>query len=115
MDQPLGYEDGSRKVCRLLKGLYGLKQSPRIWSLTLYKFMKDNGFTRGETDMCVYRKMFEEEYIYMILYVDDVIIGAKTQAGIEHVKSLLQGRFKMSDIGNLSFCLGMKFSGSLLP
>lgn len=54
MTQPQGFEDGSGRVCRLKKSLYGLKQSPRCWNNKFHSFMEKNGFTRSTADPCIY-------------------------------------------------------------
>ena len=106
--QPTGFTDGTSNVCRLQKGLYGLKQSPRIWSITLNKYMNSHGFERGQTDWCVFKKYVDNDWIYMLIYVDDIIIAAKTQEGVDYVRKLMKDRFKMTDVGPLRYCLGMK-------
>ncbi|GKE94248.1 retrovirus-related pol polyprotein from transposon TNT 1-94 [Tanacetum coccineum] len=83
MRQPPGYEQGN-KVCLLKKSLYGLKQSPRQWS-----------YAPGE-------------YIYLLLYVDDMLIACKSKAEIGSTKSLLKKEFDVKVLGEAKKILGMK-------
>ena len=82
MEQPEGYiakGDGG-KVCLLRKSLYGLKQSPRQWNLRFDSFIKKIGFTRCVKDPCVYmNKSKAGDNIYLLLYVDDMLIAAKSR------------------------------------
>ena len=58
MDQPEGYikQGQERKVCRLLKSLYGLKQSALQWNKEFHKSLLDLGFTHTRLDAGVYFK-----------------------------------------------------------
>ncbi|KAH9778820.1 Integrase catalytic domain-containing protein [Citrus sinensis] len=80
MTQPEGFEDPKkpRHVCLLKKSLYGLKQSPRQWYLRFDEFMVTHGFMRCSYDCCVYYKLLKDDlYIYLLLYVDDMLIACK--------------------------------------
>ncbi|GJU90064.1 retrovirus-related pol polyprotein from transposon TNT 1-94 [Tanacetum coccineum] len=99
MRQPPGYEQGN-KVCLLKKSLYGLKQSPRQWYKRFDKYMMSNGFKRISYDSCVYYRSYAPgEYIYLLLYVDDMLIACKSKAEIGSTKSLLKKEFDMKELG----------------
>ncbi|GKB77841.1 retrotransposon protein, putative, ty1-copia subclass [Tanacetum coccineum] len=100
MRQPLGFEKGTgNKVCFLKKSLYGLKQSPRQWYKRFDVYMISNGFSRNNYDICVYFKEFAPGmYIYLLLYVDDMLIACKSKSEIEYTKGLLQKEFDMKEL-----------------
>ena len=54
MHQPEGYDDGSGRICQLVKMLYGLKQSGQAWSKKLDNELKERGFMNLKSDPCVY-------------------------------------------------------------
>ncbi|KAL2621793.1 hypothetical protein R1flu_001998 [Riccia fluitans] len=98
-------------VCRFLKSLYGLKQSPRQWNKRFDEFMKSQGFTRSVEDPCVYLKQVSNEVfglIILVLYVDDMLIAAKDKSEVEKVKTQLSTEFSMKDFGRVKRILGME-------
>ncbi|GJS12431.1 retrovirus-related pol polyprotein from transposon TNT 1-94 [Tanacetum coccineum] len=108
MRQPPGYEQGN-KVCLLKKSLYGLKQSPRQWYRRFDKYMLSNGFKRSSYDSCVYYRNYAPgEYIYLLLYVDDMLIACKSKAGIGFNKTLLKREFDVKELGEAKKILGME-------
>jgi hypothetical protein len=112
MKQPEGFEavghEGHEWVLKLLKGIYGIKQGPRIWSLKLHEALKAIGFTRIESDHSVY--IYERKNIKIIVpvYVDDLVLASKSKAAIAQVKEDLKTHFKLRDQGPTSFILGVK-------
>ncbi|GJS45399.1 retrovirus-related pol polyprotein from transposon TNT 1-94 [Tanacetum coccineum] len=99
MKQPPGYEQGN-KVCLLKKSLYGLKQSPRQWYRRFDEYMLSNGFKRSSFDNCVYYRSYAPgEYIYLLLYVDYMLIACKSKAEIGSTKSLFKKEFDMKELG----------------
>ncbi|GJT51077.1 retrovirus-related pol polyprotein from transposon TNT 1-94 [Tanacetum coccineum] len=108
MRQPPGYEQGN-KVCLLKKSFYGLKQSPRQWYRRFDEYMLSNGFKRSSYDSCVYYRSYAPgEYIYLFLYVDDILIAFKSKAEIGSTKSLLKKEFDMKELGEAKKILGME-------
>ena len=90
MHQPEGYivQGKEDHVCLLNKSLYGLKQSPRQWYKRFDSFMLDHGYSRSKYDSCVYhRKSSDGSFIYLLLYVDDMLIASKSMQEINRLKS----------------------------
>nr|GEU48166.1 retrovirus-related Pol polyprotein from transposon TNT 1-94 [Tanacetum cinerariifolium] len=108
MRQPPGYQQGN-KVCLLKKSLYGLKQSPRQWYRRFDEYMLSNGFKRSSYDNCVYYRSYAPgEYIYLLLYVDDMLIACKSKAEIGSTKYLLKKEFDIKELGKANKILGME-------
>lgn len=108
MEQPEGYEVEGRQVCCLKKSLYGLKQSPRKWNQRFNSFMCSVGYQRSRYDTCVYiKKLSEDTHIYLLLYVDDMLIASSDKEEIKKLKKLLSKEFEMKDLGPAKKILGM--------
>uniref|UniRef100_A0A1J3IYK5 Retrovirus-related Pol polyprotein from transposon TNT 1-94 n=1 Tax=Noccaea caerulescens TaxID=107243 RepID=A0A1J3IYK5_NOCCA len=110
MKQPDGFikKGDENKVCLLRKSLYGLKQSPRQWNIKFDSFMKEANFIRSEYDQCVYmRNIHNEKAVYLLLYVDDILIASGSMSEIRSVKDSLSSKFEMKDMGKASRILGM--------
>jgi hypothetical protein len=95
-------------VCKLKKSLYGLKQSPRMWYQKFDTYILGLGFVRSRVDHCVYSKQVGNHFIYVVLYVDDMLLVGNNMDVIKEVKSQLSSKFDMKDLGASSFILGME-------
>lgn len=91
----------------LKKSLYGLKKSPRRWNKRFHQFMKKQNFLRSEHDSCVYVKRVESGWVYLLLYVDHMLLAAKGMAEIVKLKAVLSSKFEMKDMGAASRILGI--------
>jgi len=110
MKQPEGFvvSGNEQLVCRLKKSLYGLKQAPRQWYKRFDTFMITQGYTRSRHDNCVYFKQYSDgAFIYLLLYVDDMLIASKDKSLISKLKSQLSEDFEMKDLGAAKKILGM--------
>ncbi|OAE23042.1 hypothetical protein AXG93_3571s1050 [Marchantia polymorpha subsp. ruderalis] len=103
----VGDED---KVGLLRKSLYGLKQSPKQWYLRFDEFMVRNGFSQSNFDSCVYVKWVDGSGIFLLLYVDDMLIALKNKNEIHIVKRILESVFEMKDMGTAKKILGMEIT-----
>ncbi|KAH9697414.1 hypothetical protein KPL71_023600 [Citrus sinensis] len=111
MAQPEGFiERGSEdNVCLLKKSLYGLKQSPRQWYLKFDEFMIRHGYCRRKFDNCVYYKFLSSGGgIYLLLYVDDMLIACKQKEEINKLKVELSTEFEMKDFDATTKILGIQ-------
>ena len=93
-------------VCELKKSLYGLKQSPKCWNELLHSFLISIGFCQADADPCVYVKE-ERGLIILVVYVDDLIIALEFKNKLHDVKKYFASQFKMKDMGELHYCLGV--------
>ncbi len=103
--QPHGFVKNPNLVYQLLKALYGLKQVPRKQYLTLREFFKSLGFTRIQKDHSVF--VYKNGTIIGI-YVDDLFILTPVQELIDLLKKELAKRFRIKDLGEISFYLGIQ-------
>ena len=110
MRQPEGFikEDRKNLVCRLKKSLYGLKQAPRQWYKKFDSFMSSHGFTRCQADHCCYFKKTDNNFIILLLYVDDMLVAGSNMQEIVNLKLKLSKQFEMKDLGAVKQILGMR-------
>lgn len=74
-------------VYKLKRSLYSLKKNPRQWYKSFYSFIISHGFTRSEYDSCVYIKFVNGSPIYLLLYVDHMLIFANIMKEIPTFKA----------------------------
>ncbi|KAG8500580.1 hypothetical protein CXB51_002706 [Gossypium anomalum] len=111
MQQPEGFTVSKKKdyVYLLKKSLYGLKQSPRQWYKRFDSFMTFHDFKRSSFYSCVYfKKNSDSSFVYLLLYVDDMLIATKDKGEIRKVKAQLSEEFEMKDLGPAKNILGME-------
>jgi Reverse transcriptase (RNA-dependent DNA polymerase) len=106
--QPPGFEmkGEEHKVLKLYKALYGLRQAPRAWNSKLDKSLKALSFERCLLEHAVYTR--KEGNLIVGVYVDDLIITGGSIRDIDKFKSQMKGLFSMSDLGLLSYYLGIE-------
>ena len=109
---PDGYpiKPGQEKmVLKLFKSLYGLKQSPYAWNKEIDRYLQSIGFKPTESERCIYVGRWGDATIYLLVYVDDIIIGAPDRIIMANVKCKINERFPSEDHGPLTFFLNMHF------
>jgi hypothetical protein len=83
-------------VCRLKKSLYTFKQSLRQWYKRFDSYMIQIDYTHCEYDCCIYVHILEDSsYIFLLLYMDDMLIAAKSMCDVDRLKFLLHKEFEM--------------------
>ena len=111
---------GKTKAARLLRALYGLKQSPRAWYLNLLKNLVKDGWIRCELDACLFKKWVEDpedddeskwkinsegkkarrgSWTYMLVYVDDILIASAETYATDATGKFLESVYQMTDFG----------------
>ncbi|RVX16077.1 Retrovirus-related Pol polyprotein from transposon RE1 [Vitis vinifera] len=115
MEQPPGFvaQGESGLVCRLRRSLYGLKQSPRAWFSRFSSVVQEFGMLRSTADHSVfYHHNSLGQCIYLVVYVDDIVITGSDQDGIQKLKQHLFTHFQTKDLGKLKYFLGIEIAQS---
>ncbi|UYV83140.1 hypothetical protein LAZ67_22002407 [Cordylochernes scorpioides] len=109
MTQPENFESKKypRRVCKLKKAIYGLKQAGMTWHAKLDSVLKEMGLEQMKTDNCVYIKR-EEGVLLVAIYVDDMIIAAEEENTLICFKESMKKLFEINDLGALNYCLGIR-------
>jgi hypothetical protein len=99
-------------VCRLHKSLYALKQAPRAWYQRFVVYAHRVGFVASQSDMSLFVMRHGAAIAYLLIYVDDIILTASPPELLQHVTQLLHREFSMTDLGDLSYFLGISVTRS---
>jgi len=111
MQQPQGYEQGGPNiVCRLLRALYGLRQAPRAWHRCLKKVLEDLEFVASSADAALFRGIVDGETVWLLVWVDDILVAAQGEERVAKVKAHLTAKFDVRDLGPATYFLGMELS-----
>ncbi|KAK8586239.1 hypothetical protein V6N13_130760 [Hibiscus sabdariffa] len=110
MTQPEGFvtPENARKVCKLQRSIYGLKQASRSWNLRFNEAIQEFGFIRNEDEPCVYKKFSGSIVSFLVLYVDDILIIGNDIPTLQSIKTWLSSCFSMKDLGEATYILGVK-------
>ena len=110
MEQPPGYIDPQfpHHVCQLKKAFYSLKQAPRAWFERFTSHLLTLGFTLSLTDASLFLYRHGTTVMFLILYVDDIIVTGNHLAAIQTLLSQLAQEFEIKDLGQLKFFLGLQ-------
>ena len=110
MTQPEGFVDpkNSGKVCKLQRSIYGLKQASQSWNLRFDEVIKGFGFIKNEDEPCVYKRVSGSAIVFLILYVDDILLIGNDIPTLTNVKTFLGKSFSMKDLGDAAYILGIK-------
>jgi transposase InsO family protein len=108
MEQPQGFSENDRLVCKLNKSIYGLKQASRQWYIKFSKVIVTFGFTENIVDQCVYLKESGSKFIILMLYVDDILLATNDMKLLSETKQFLTSHFDMKDMGEAAQVLGIE-------
>ena len=106
--QPIGFEKGYNKVCKLKKALYGLKQSPRLWYEFLSKILKAIGFITLPYDQGAF--VHPIKGVVILCHVDDFLALGENKAIMNSVLEEVSLKVKLQALGEVSTFLGIEFS-----
>ncbi|KAJ1588354.1 hypothetical protein NDA12_006582 [Ustilago hordei] len=110
MKPPEGAKVPKGKAYRVIKGLYGLKQSGREWNMEFDKFLRRSNFHRLDCAPCIYTRGEGDNFAIVVIYVDNMLIIAPTLETVRRIKEEIGQRWRMEDGGNVSHFLGIKIT-----
>jgi hypothetical protein len=110
MDQPEGFVVKGQEgmVFKIVKSLYGLKQTPKQWHDKFNRTLTSVGFVTNEADKCVYYRYGGGKGVILCVYVDDILIFGMSLELIKEVKDFLSQKFEMKDLGEADVILNIK-------
>ena len=95
-------------VCKLKKSIYGLKQASRQWYLKFNDTITSFGFKENIVDRCIYLKVIGSKFIFLILYVDDILLATNDLSLLSETKKFLSNNFEMKDMGEAYYVIGIE-------
>ncbi|XP_043710546.1 uncharacterized mitochondrial protein AtMg00810-like [Telopea speciosissima] len=113
MTPPPGYRcKGENIVCKLQRSLYGLKQASRNWFSKLSTALLSFGFAQSQADHSLFMLHQDSASIFILVYVDDIIITGSDATLLQDVKTRICHQFHTKDIGILKYFLGIEVARS---
>jgi len=100
------------KVCKLKRALYGLKQANREWFTKLSSFLLSMRYTQSMNDHSLFINSFEGSFTTLLVYADDIILTGNDKEEIARIKQALNQTFKIKDLGDLRYFLGLEVARS---
>jgi len=111
MEQPLGFgaQGESGMVYKLHCSFYDLKQSPHAWFGKFSSIVQRFRLRRGEVDHSVfYSHTSLDKCVYLIVYIDNIVIIGNDTTGISLLKEHLCRHFQTKDLRSLKYFLALK-------
>eukprot|EP00253_Pinus_taeda_P019820 PITA_19820 len=111
MSQPEGFavKGHEHKVCKLVNSLYGLKQAPQAWYEKLTEHLLKLNFKHYDLDdATLFVKKVGKTVVYLVVYVDDLLMTENNESYIASIKKELGKSFEMTDLGYVHYYLGIE-------
>ena len=95
-------------VSKLKRSIYGLQQASWSQKIRFDQAINSFGFKQNLDETCVYKRHQDKVVIFLVLYVDDILLIGNDVKVMSSVKVWLSSQFDMKDLGEANFILGIK-------
>ena len=99
-------------MCKLKKSLYGLKQASRKWYEKLTSILLQHQYVQASLDHSLFIKKTDQSFTVLLIYVDAIILTSDSLYEFHHIKTVLDDLFKIKDLGQLKYFLGIEVANS---
>jgi uncharacterized protein YuzE len=110
MKQPEGCGDGTDRVCRSVKTLYGLKQAGHEWNKQLDAKLRKHGYKQLLSDPCAYIRWDRNDFAIITIWVNDLLLFALSDNMMDHIKDVLRLEWEVTDLGEPSKIIGIEIT-----
>ena len=93
---------------QVAKSIYWLKQASRPWNIKFDQAIKTFDFDKSPNELCVYKRFQGIAVIFLVLYIDDILLIKNDIEVLSDVKDWLKNQFEMKDLGEANYLLGIK-------
>ena len=77
------------KVCKFQRSIHGITQASRSWKIRFGETIKEFVFSQNANEACVYKKISGSTVVFLVLYVDDILIIGKDVSKLQFVNILV--------------------------
>jgi Reverse transcriptase (RNA-dependent DNA polymerase) len=102
------FDDSKHMVCKLKKSIYGLKQVSRQWYFKFHQVIISFGFEPNLVDECIYHKFSGSKFVFLVLYVDNILLASKDKKMMHETKKFIFKHFDIKYLGEVSYMLRLK-------
>lgn len=106
------YASATPLVCKLIKSLYGLRQSSRKWFIKFKSVLIPYGFIQASSDHSLFILSTSAKFLDVLVYVDNILVLGNNQPTITAFKAHLASHFKIKDLRAIKYFLGIKAARS---
>jgi len=95
-------------ACKLKKFICGLKQASRQWYIKFNNTITSFRFKKNIVDQCIYLKFSGSKFIFLVLYVDDILLATSDADLLHETKDYFANNFKIVDMTGASYIVGLE-------
>lgn len=95
-------------MCRLLRSIYGLRQSGSLWNQKVIAFLKSLGFEplNADASILINHGKESDDVTMISVYVNDFLLASKHRRSLDWIKECLKNEYNVKDLGEVKTIIG---------